>query len=152
MNKRSVIALGVLVIVLIAGSFVGANDTYTYSGKWYGFVTDSMDYARGHSITPEEVRKAVTEKKARYVLVNAVFWSQRFIALEPQEKAAQFAGRQVFVYGSISTNSLTKATSYLADSDSGSGSAAASGAPAGPRAWLINITSIEPHVDDSLYR
>lgn len=73
---------------------------FTYTGKWYGFITDNKDLRRGYDITPDEVKKAVAGG-AHYVLYNNV--SGR-LDVEPQEKAAQFAGQQVWIKGSITSN------------------------------------------------
>jgi hypothetical protein len=72
---------------------------YTYTGKFYGFVTSSNELKRGYKITPEEVKKSVAEG-GRYVLFNN--FAGR-LDLEPQEKAAPFAGQQVWLQGSITT-------------------------------------------------
>jgi len=120
-----------LVVLLIAGgfSFLGAQNrrvkalgnTYEIENKWYGFVTDTTSMksasAKGdrfsqvylkelRNVTPDQVRKNVAEG-AKYALVNALF-IQRYIALEPADKVAEFAGQQVMVTGMITTRALLK--------------------------------------------
>ena len=86
--------------------------------SWYGFVTDTVTVKsigtgsnsnrgdrfdldilkRNLTVPGDAIRKNVAEKGARYVLLNADF-IQRYIFLEPADKIAQFAGKQVFVTG-----------------------------------------------------
>jgi hypothetical protein len=74
-------------------------DPYTYTGKFYGFVTSSKEAARGHDITPDEIRKSVASGGS-YILLGS---PQGRWDLEPQEKAAPFAGQQVFMTLSVTT-------------------------------------------------
>ena len=128
--------LAIFFILLAAGaiSALGARETYT--GKWFGFITDSNDLNKGHNVTAEAVRASVA-KGAKYVLVNAMFAGR--IELAPADKIAPFAAQQVFVYGSITTDSLTKGNNAVANSVGPGG------------AYTINVTSITPHAQDGIY-
>ena len=72
---------------------------YTYTAKYYGFVTSSTEARRGHNITPDEVRKSVAAG-GTYVLLGSPEGRRD---IEPAEKAAPFAGQQVFMTLSVST-------------------------------------------------
>ena len=93
-------------------SALGARETYT--GKWFGFITDSADVNKGHNISPDDIRKSVATKDAKYTLINALFAGR--VELAPADKVAAFAGQQVFVYGSITTDSLTKGNNAVPNS------------------------------------
>jgi hypothetical protein len=139
MNKR-ILAFTVLCSMCILGiglGVLGATDTI-YTSKWFGYVTDSLDVNKGRNIPADVIRKSVSEKGAKYVLLNDLF-SGRYIELMPPEKAAPFAGQQVFVSGSIKTKSLTKSGDAVANSVSGGGR------------FTIQISSITPHVQDGIY-
>lgn len=69
---------------------------YTYTGKYYGFITSTKDIRLGRKATPEQIKKSVAEG-ARYVFTPGR------MELEPQEKAAAFAGQQVWLTGSVTT-------------------------------------------------
>jgi len=129
-------------VLLIAGGLnVWAATETTYRSKWYGFITSTEDVDKRKNVTADEIKKSVAEKGAKYVLYNGLIIP--YLRLEPQDKAAEFAGRQVWVHGSMTSNSLTKASQFVA----GSGSAGAGGP------FTINISSIEPHTgpDDNIY-
>jgi len=127
----------VFLVVLIAGavSALGARETYT--GKWFGFITDSVNANKGRGMSPDDIRKAVATKGAKYILINSLFAGR--VELAPADKVAPFAGQQVFVYGSITTDSLTKGNNAVANSVGPGG------------AYTINVTSITPHVQDGIY-
>src|SRR5579872_3113811 len=117
-----------------AMSALGARETYT--GKWFGFITDSADINKGRNISADDIRQSVA-KGAKYTLLNALFAGR--VELAPAEKVAPYAGQQVFVYGSITTDSLTKGNNAVANSVGPGG------------AYTINVTSIMPHVQDGIY-
>ena len=131
-----------LLVVLAAGSLnaLGAIDL-TYRSKWFGFITSSEESDRRKNITADEVRKSVAEKGAQYVLYNGLL--DGYLRLLPQDKAAPFAGQQVWVHGSITSNSLTKASRFVAGSSSPN-----TGGP-----FTIDISSIERFTgpDDNIY-
>ena len=148
-----------LVLLLIAGGFsiMGGQDnrrvqsldhSYTIHNKWYGFITDTVTLKsigtgsnsnrgdrfdldilkRNLSVPGDAIRKNVAEKGAKYVLINALF-IQRYMLLEPADKVAQFAGKQVFVTGTITTRAMLK------------------GGEGGM--YTINVGAVEPHPIDS---
>lgn len=120
----------VFLVLLIAGGIGSLGARETYSGRWFGFITDSADAGKGRSISADDVRKSVAAKDAKYVLL--LFGGGR-IELSPPDKVAPFAAQQVFVYGSITTDSLTE------------GNNAEPGRVSGGGVFTINVTSITPH-------
>jgi len=140
MTKRILTMTVVFLIISLMGGGLGvfgATET-TYTSKWFGFITDTKDINKGRNITPDAIRKSVAEQGAKYALVNDLF-SGRYIELAPPEKAAPFAGQQVFVQGSITTMSLTKSGDGTPNAVSGGGH------------FTIQISSITPHVQDGIY-
>jgi len=149
MSKRIGAALFAL---LIAGGFyaVGAQQTtspqkeegyvpYTYTAKFYGFVTSSMDIRQGYKATPEAIRTNVAEKGARYMLYNA---HDGRIALDfPPEKLAPFAGQRVYVYGSTIRSTYGSGPSA---SDAASGGFAGGGNEARAPMNTLKVISITP--------
>jgi hypothetical protein len=150
MSKRIWASLAVLLIAggfsILAGQDGGNSrvkslgNTYSISTKWYGFVTDttSLRAIKGdrfsadviketRNVTADAVRKNVAAG-AKYALINTMF-IQRYMALEPAEKVAQFAGQQVWVTGTINTRALLKG---------GEGGI-----------YTINVSSIAAHPVDS---
>jgi len=158
MNKR---VLALVFVLVIAGGFcvVGAQQKqapvrssaatekhevyppfYTYTGKYYGFITSTSLLRRGNKVTPEEVRKSVAEG-ARYV------FSPGRMELDPQEKAAPFAGQQVWLTGSITTQKY--GTGPTSD-ETIHGYSAGDGTVAS-RWETLKIISITPTKRDDLY-
>lgn len=158
MSKRMVATLVLLLIAggfsLLGGQDNGRraksslNNTYVIHNVWYGFITDTATLKsigtgsnsnRGDrfdlnvlkanlSVPGDTIRKSVAEKGGKYILINADF-IQRYILLEPADKVAQFAGKQVFITGTITTHSLLKG---------GQGGF-----------YTIDVTSVQPHPIDS---
>lgn len=143
MSKRPVRALvAVLVVVLIAGAFsiLGANNTYTVPGKWFGLITDTKDMRLGPGVTADQVHKSVAGG-GKYVLANG-FFAQRFIVLDPADKVAPYAGQTAYVSGVITTHSMLKTNNFQADSDGGGG---------GNNNFTIVVSQIEPHQESPYY-
>jgi len=108
MSKRT---LAALFVVLLGGAFciAGAQRAtaqqkaapaadsgppwFTHTAKYYGFVTCNTAARRGHSITADEIKKCVADG-GRYILLGSPGGRKE---IQPQEKAAEFAGRQVFM-------------------------------------------------------
>jgi len=63
-------------------------------------VTSSTEVRRGHNITPEEVRKSVAAG-GRYILLGSPGGRKE---VSPQEKAAPFAGQQVYMTLSVTSH------------------------------------------------
>jgi hypothetical protein len=117
MAKRSVAAIlllltAVLLTVSTAGvliaqekaapteySFSGGPPPFTHAAEYYGFITSNREVGRGHNITAEEIKKSVAAG-GQYVLLGSPGGTK---LIEPQEKAAAFAGQQVFVTMSLTT-------------------------------------------------
>jgi hypothetical protein len=129
-------------VLLIAGglSVFAATET-TYTSKWYGFITSSEEIDKRKNITADEIKKSIAEKNGKYVLYNGLIIP--YLRLMPQDKAAAYAGKKVWVHGSITSKSLTKASEFVAGSSS-----AGAGGP-----FTINISSVEIYTgpDDDVY-
>lgn len=156
MSKHILATAGLL---LLAGGFsvIGgqqnkrsatADHNFVIHNSWYGFITDTvtlksigtgsnsnrgdrfdLDILKANLDVPgDTIRKNVAEKGGKYILINADF-IQRYILLEPADKVAAFAGKQVFVTGTIATHSLLKG---------GEGGF-----------YTIEVGSVEPHPIDS---
>jgi hypothetical protein len=64
---------------------------YTYKGRVYGFVTCHRLQREGNTVTPEQVRKCVSEG-GKYVLHTGGRYD-----IKQQDKIAPFAGQQVLI-------------------------------------------------------
>jgi hypothetical protein len=103
--------LGALSIAFIAGGFIlaGAQQTtrlkkadeqtpsWTYKGEWYGFVTCSRLIRQGNRSTPDQVKKCISDGGV-YILAGG-----GRMDLKPADKAAQYAGQQVLITGTITS-------------------------------------------------
>ena len=72
---------------------------YTYTAKYYGFVSCNTQARRGRNITPDEIRSCVAAG-GKYILLGSPEGRRD---IEPAEKAAPFAGQQVFMTLSVTT-------------------------------------------------
>jgi len=137
-SKRILAALFILLTLVLAGggaSVLKAREIYT--AKWYGFITDTADLNKGRNVTADQIKKSVAGG-AKYALVNGIFFA-RYIELGPADKAAPFAGQQVYISGSITTDSLTKGGNAVDNAISAGG------------VYKIDISSITPHENDGIY-
>ena len=103
--------LAVLSVILIAGGFsvAGAQQTtrlktatdptpsWTYKGQWYGFVTCSRLIRQGNRATADEIKKCIADGGV-YILAGG-----GRLDLAPPEKAAQYAGQQVLLTGTMTS-------------------------------------------------
>lgn len=80
-------------------TFSGGPPPFTHTAEYYGFITSNREVKRGHDITPDEVRKSVAAG-GQYILLGSPDGTK---LIEPQEKAAPFAGQQVLVTLSLTT-------------------------------------------------
>jgi hypothetical protein len=83
-----------------AGSEIGdPTPSYTYKGKWYGFLTCSRLQRQGYNVKPDDVKKCVAEG-GKYILSSAAGGRTD---VEPASKVAPFAGQQVWITGTITS-------------------------------------------------
>ena len=78
----------------------GAPPDFTHVAKYYGFVTCTTVARQGRSVTPDDIRKCAAAG-GRYILVGSPGGRKE---IQPQEKAAPFAGQQVFMTLSVTSH------------------------------------------------
>jgi hypothetical protein len=71
--------------------------SWTYRGEWYGFLTCNRLQRRGNTVTPEEVKNCIAEG-GTYILAGGGRTD-----VGPKEKCEPFAGQQVLVSGTMTS-------------------------------------------------
>jgi hypothetical protein len=103
--------LTAVAVVFMAGGFIAAaaqqttrlksaeevTPSWTYKGQWYGFITCSKLIRQGNSATPEDIKKCI-DGGGTYILAGG-----GRMDLLPADKAAAYAGQQVLITGTITS-------------------------------------------------
>jgi hypothetical protein len=108
MCKRVLFAL--LMIAFAGGSLSAAaqsasrakpatevTPSWTYKGRWTGFITCNRLQLEGNTVTPDQVKKCISEG-GTYVLHTG-----NRIDLRPAAKLDAYAGQQAIVYGTMTS-------------------------------------------------
>jgi hypothetical protein len=92
-------------LLFVAGiAFTGQKDTGK-AGSWSGVITDDMCGAKGAKAEHAAcASKCVKEHGAKYALYNAA--DKKVYILDPQDKAAEHAGHEVTVAGTVDGNTI----------------------------------------------
>ena len=103
MARRLMVCMAALLFV--AGiAFTGQKDTGK-AGSWSGVITDDMCGAKGAKAEHAAcASKCVKEHGAKYALYNAA--DKKVYILDPQDKAAEHAGHEVTVAGTLDGNTI----------------------------------------------
>jgi len=103
MVKRLIICMAALLFV--AGiAFTGQKDAGK-SGSWSGIITDNMCGAKGAKADHAAcAAKCVKEHGAKYALYNTE--DKKVYVLDPQDKAAEHAGHEVTVAGTVDGDTI----------------------------------------------
>lgn len=103
MVRRLIIC--VVALLFVAGiAFTGQKDT-AKPGSWSGVITDDMCAAKGAKADHAAcAAKCVKEHGAKYALYNTE--DKKVYILDPQEKAAEHAGHEVTVAGTVDGNTI----------------------------------------------
>jgi hypothetical protein len=95
-------AVAVLFVASIAST--GQNDA-AKSGSWSGWVTDTSCGAKGAKADHTAcANKCVKEHDAKYALYNSA--DKKVYILDPQDKAAEHAGHDVTVKGTVDGDTI----------------------------------------------
>jgi hypothetical protein len=92
-------------LLFVAGiAFTGQKDTGK-AGSWSGVITDDMCGAKGAKAEHAAcASKCVKEHGAKYALYNTA--DKKVYILDPQDKAAEHAGHEVTVAGTVDGNTI----------------------------------------------
>lgn len=103
MVKRLIICMAALLFV--AGiAFTGQKEAGK-AGSWSGVITDDMCGAKGAKADHAAcATKCVKEHGAKYALYNTE--DKKVYILDPQDKAAEHAGHEVTVAGTVDGNTI----------------------------------------------
>ena len=103
MARRLMVCMAALLFV--AGiAFTGQKDTGK-AGSWSGVITDDMCGAKGAKAEHAAcASKCVKEHGAKYALYNTA--DKKVYILDPQDKAAEHAGHEVTVAGTVDGNTI----------------------------------------------
>jgi hypothetical protein len=103
MARRLMVCMAAL--LFIAGiAFTGQKDTGK-AGSWSGVITDDMCGAKGAKAEHAAcASKCVKEHGAKYALYNTA--DKKVYILDPQDKAAEHAGHEVTVAGTVDGNTI----------------------------------------------
>lgn len=121
----------------------GVTPSYTYKGKWYGFITCSKMMRQGYNSKPDDIRKCVAGG-GRYILYNVVASRLDF---SDQVKPAPFAGQQVWIVGTLTSQSYSGGPT----SDPALDGFYAGGDRPATRFNEVKIISITPTTHDDAY-
>jgi hypothetical protein len=101
-KRLTICAIALLFVAGIA--FTGQKDT-AKSGSWSGWITDDMCAAKGAKADHAAcAAKCVKEHGAKYALYNTE--DKKVYILDPQDKAAEHAGHEVTVAGTVDGNTI----------------------------------------------
>jgi hypothetical protein len=103
MAKRLMVCMAALLFV--AGiAFTGQKDA-AKPGSWSGVITDDMCGAKGAKADHAAcATKCVKDHGAKYALYNTT--DKKIYILDPQDKAAEHAGHEVTVAGTVDGNTI----------------------------------------------
>jgi hypothetical protein len=103
MARRLMVCMAALLFV--AGiAFTGQKDTGK-AGSWSGVITDDMCGAKGAKAEHAAcASKCVKEHGAKYALYNTA--DKKVYILDPQDKAAEHAGHEVTVAGTLDGSTI----------------------------------------------
>jgi hypothetical protein len=92
-------------LLFVAGiAFTGQKDA-AKPGSWSGVITDDMCGAKGAKAEHAAcATKCVKEHGAKYALYNTA--DKKVYILDPQDKAAEHAGHEVTVAGTVDGNTI----------------------------------------------
>jgi hypothetical protein len=103
MVKRLVMC-AVVVLFIASVAFTGQKKDEK-AGSWSGWVTDTMCAAKGAKAGHTDcANKCVKEHGAKYALYDTE--SKKVYVLDPQDKAAEHAGHEVTVKGSLDGDTI----------------------------------------------
>lgn len=108
MNKRLLISL--FALVFVAGLTLAAEASK--DGNWVGWVTDTHCGAREGAKHADCAKKCVRDMNAKFALYVPA--EKKVYVLDPQEKAAEHAGHQVKVTGSLDGDTIKVETIEMA--------------------------------------
>jgi hypothetical protein len=104
--SAAVVVLGVIVWAWPSNRAVAQEQEQQEEQVWTGVVSDSicgLKWSEASEDAAADVKKCVSEKGAKYVLVS----EGKVFQVEPQEKFADFPGQQVKVTGTEKDGTIT---------------------------------------------
>jgi hypothetical protein len=116
--SAAVVVLGIVVWAWPSSRAAAQEEGQAEEQVWTGVVSDSMCGLKWSEPSEEaatDVKKCVSEKGAKYVLVS----EGKLFQLEPQEKFAEFPGQKVKVSGTEKDGTITASSVEAAEQAEG---------------------------------